>query len=129
MPPVGGLSRRARGWIWRSCRLRGWVSSQVPKFRSHPAERRFSCMERLPDATHPSALAGFWVCDSPFVERLLAVFRRNATRHRLDALSIAGSEQATHVERRPLSLSLVPECLAERLDPTCERLRELLVRD
>jgi hypothetical protein len=62
------------------------------------------------------------------VMQLLDVIRRHAPGHRLDALALAGQEQALQVDRRPAPLRLAREPLQERLQPPLERLLPCLRR-
>ena len=49
--------------------------------------------------------------------QLLGVGRRHPSRHRLDALALAGQDQPLEVERCPVSLRLAPQPRQERCQP------------
>jgi hypothetical protein len=62
------------------------------------------------------------------VVQLLRVAWGHPRRHRLDALALAGQDQALEVERRPASLGLTPQALQERLQPAFQLLLPTLCR-
>ena len=56
------------------------------------------------------------------VVELLDVVRRDPRRQGLHALALAGHQEPTHVDRRPLAPNLVPEGRQKRLKPSIEAL-------